>query len=365
MSCRLVSFRDLPRVPWKPNTTIELNCAGHTIDFVSRQGRPQIPAGTTLRSMRCNLRWFVDNADAEDKASAGSNMTAAQLARHGQFGAAPGAVFESYNGTYQVNFEVRALQGGRKLPGRSFPHRCMIANCKDTLQHAIECAMISAQVASRLQPSLLIDLRLNVNTSTELSDATMLQIGSVLQLVPSWATQPVNASFVVIGAVQARNISRAWAATIIQLDMSAAWDGSPSVRRIVQNSTIWSSLGGWREAAPLVGHAPDAAAKKSLVFDYKGDPAVVQNFMHYYGKPNERSNQKRKLVAGLSGALAGLVLLGAQTYACVLAWHANAFGVHHFESAGKVLFPCGTDIVGLQPEAGSRGAHQRHVCVMI
>ena len=96
----MVSFRDLPRVPWKPNTTINLICFyGQTIDLVSKAGHPALPRNTTLQSNRCNLRLFVDKSDfvRETSSAEPSNF----------LGAAPNAKFVARNSTCEYPFSVR------------------------------------------------------------------------------------------------------------------------------------------------------------------------------------------------------------------------------------------------------------------
>ena len=97
---RVLSFRDLPSVPWRPNTYINFVCIyGQTIDLVSKAGHPTLPRNTTLHVDRCSLRLYVDAADS---------LKGTSSAEPSSFlGAAPNAKFIARNSTCEFTFAVR------------------------------------------------------------------------------------------------------------------------------------------------------------------------------------------------------------------------------------------------------------------
>ena len=154
-----------------------------------------------------------------------------------------------------------------------------------------------------------------------------LQIGNIINAVSSGSivapVLPDNIT-VVVGAILARDITQAWAYTVIQLYQVKEWTGSPSVVLDMQNTTLWASLVGWQQAAPLVQRAPYVAIRKPLPFNHQGDPEILQDFRQYWrgraagGAQDDGDSggiDVSRLVGGLAGGIAGIGILGAHSAA--------------------------------------------------
>ena len=131
----------------------------------------------------------------------------------------------------------------------------------------------------------------------------------------------------VVGAPATRNISQAWAHSIIQLEQPRDWTGTPSVYFDMQNTTLWSAVGGWRQAKPLVMQAPYTAINNPLPFNHNGDPAIVNGFFRYWrsraaenratrSTGSSKAGRTAKIAGGTVAGVAGVGLLGAATCIC-------------------------------------------------
>ena len=152
-----------------------------------------------------------------------------------------------------------------------------------------------------------------------------MQIGNIIAAVSIGTIPAPNlppSVIVVVGALVARNITQAWAYSVIQLYQFQDWTGSPSVVIDMQNTTFWSSLVGWQQAAPLVQRAPYVAIRKPLPFNHQGDPQILREFRQYWrgragldaaeeDSSNVGSVDAVRLVGGLVGSVAGIGILGA------------------------------------------------------
>ena len=110
LTCRPVSFRDLPDFPITPSATVTMYCDGHVVDTVSKKGHLKLPANAVLVSISCNVLVFVDFADATSQNS---------LATSGEYssfmGGAPGAAFHARNSSVQYTHIVRSFSLSQRM----------------------------------------------------------------------------------------------------------------------------------------------------------------------------------------------------------------------------------------------------------
>lgn len=72
--CRDISLRITSGLPLRPESTVSIDCAFHSLDLYSQAGRFQLPPYGSIEFRRCNVDNFEDHADAESEAIAPASV---------------------------------------------------------------------------------------------------------------------------------------------------------------------------------------------------------------------------------------------------------------------------------------------------